>query len=105
MNDALQGDAAGSAVTYTIKVLSTQPGEGGRELRTVLFRRTSGGESIEISAETDAPNLFARLPDFLDAAMEIQRSRRSAQRPESALPSGFAEESRLLRWLTDGAEA
>jgi hypothetical protein len=91
-------------VTYTIQVLSSEPGAGGRELRTVLFRRTSSDESIEISAETDAPNLLAKLPDLLDAALEIQRALWPAQRTVSKLSSSFfpllAEESRLVRLLT-----
>src|SRR5256885_1297068 len=94
MNEALRRDAASAAVTYTIKVLPTQPGEDGKALRKVLFRRTEGGQSIEISAETDAPNLFAHLPHFLDAAMELQRSRG----PGRSAPCGrAAEESRRLR--------
>jgi hypothetical protein len=95
------------AVTYTIKVLSSLPADDGKEVRTVLFSRTSPGESIEISAETDAPNLLARLPDFLDAAMELQRSLWPAQRTISRLSSSFfpslAEESRRVRWLAEGA--
>jgi hypothetical protein len=102
MKQAVRRDAAGAAVTYTIKVLSTHPGEDGKALRRVLFRRTEGAESIEISAETDAPNLFAHLPDFLDAAMAVQRSLGSAPR---APCTRAAEESRRLRWLTEGAEA
>lgn len=93
-------------VTYTIKVLSTATGADGRELRRVLFSRTESGETIEISAETDAPNLLLRLPDFLDAAMDIQRSLWPAQRTISRLPSSYfprlADESRLVRWLTEG---
>jgi hypothetical protein len=102
MKQALRSDAAGAAVTYTIKVLSTHEGEDGRALRRVLFRRTQGGESIEIRAETDAPNLFAHLPDFLDAAMELQRTL-GPGRPAPGARS--EEESRRLRWLTAGAEA
>jgi len=105
--DPIPQDTAGGAVTYTIKVLSSVPGEDGHEARRVLFSRTSLGETIEISAETDARNLLAKLPDFLDAAMEIQRSLWPAQRTISRLPSSFfprlADESRLLRWLADGA--
>jgi hypothetical protein len=91
-------------VTYSIRVISSEPAPDGRVVRTVLFRRTSRGESIEMSAETDADNLLAKLPDFLDAAMDLSRSLWPAQRAISRLPSGFfprfAEESRRLRWLT-----
>jgi hypothetical protein len=94
-------------VTYTIRVLSTEKKDDGREVKTVLFSRTSNGETIEISAETDSPNLLAKLPDLLDAAMDLQRSLWPAQRTISRLPSSFfpklAEESRLLRHLTDTA--
>ena len=90
--------------TFTIRVLGSHRRENGREIRTVLFSRTSHGETIEISAETDSPNLVAKLPDFLDAAMDLQR--KLAQRRSSSLPSSFfprfADESRLLRFLTDG---
>ena len=118
MNQALSSDVRrvgplpreaplADAITYTIKVLSSAPAADGREVRTVLFSRTSQGETIEISAETDAQNLLAKLPDFLDAAMEIQRSLWPAQRTISQLPSShfprLAEESRLLRFLADGA--
>jgi hypothetical protein len=117
MNDARESDvrevaevapeAAKGAVTYTIKVLSTERAEGRGGLRTVLFRRVSAGESIEISAETDAENLLAKLPDFLDAALEMQRALWPAQRTVSRLSSSFfprfAEESRLIRWLTERA--
>ncbi len=93
-------------VTYTIKVLSDGAGEDAGGMRTVLFRRTSAGESIEISAETDAPNLLAKLPDLLEAALSIQRALWPAQRTISGLRSGFfprlAEESRRVRWLTEG---
>ncbi len=93
-------------VTYTIKVLSTARGAHGEALRTVLFQRTSPGESIEISAETDAPNLLAKLPDLLEAALDLQRALWPAQRTVSRLPASFfpllAEESRLVRWLTQG---
>ena len=99
MKQAVRSDAGGAAVTYTIKVLSTEPAEDGKHLRRVLFRRTAGGESIEISAETDAPNLFANLPNFLDAAMERQRSLGPARRARAE------EESRRLRWLTEGPAA
>jgi hypothetical protein len=88
-------------VTYTLKVLSGD--DDGR--RTVLFQRQSDRESIEISAETDSPNLLAHLPDLLDAALEIQRSLWPAQRVLARMPSTFfpllAEESRLLRFLTE----
>ena len=104
----LRGGAGDPGVTYTIKVLSSRIGEDGKELRTVLFRRTAGGESVELGAETDAPNLMAHLPELLDAAMEIQRNLgpapRTAGTPASSLFSRFAEESRLLRRLTGGAE-
>jgi hypothetical protein len=93
--------ADAAPVTYTLKVLSGE--DDGR--RTVLFQRRSDRESIEISAETDSPNLLAHLPDLLDAALEIQRSLWPAQRVLARLPSSFfpllAEESRLLRFLTD----
>lgn len=93
-------------VTYTIRVISSVPAGDGRVVRTVLFSRTSRGESIEMSAETDAENLLAKLPDFLDAAMDLSRSLWPAQRAISRLPSSFfprfAEESRRLRWLTEG---
>src|SRR6185295_1430096 len=92
---------------YTLKVLSSDAGDG---LRTVLFRRVSDGEAIEISAETDAENLLAKLPEFLEAALEIQRALWPAQRTVSRLPSSFfprfTEESRRVRRLAvtpDGA--
>ena len=101
------GEVDEGGVTYTIKVISSAAGADGRVVRTVLFSRTSHGESIEMSAETDAPNLLAKLPDFLDAAMDLSRSLWPAQRTISRLPSSFfprfAEEARLLRWLTEGA--
>ncbi len=123
MTQALQGDAGTnprnqpakprsaeaseaplSPVTYTLKVLSTTPDN---ERRTVLFQRLGAGEAIEISAEVDSPNLLARLPEFLDAALEIQKALWPAQRTVSKLPSSFfpriAAESRLLRSLTWGA--
>ncbi len=97
-------EASKSGVTYTLKVLSTTPGE---ERRTVLFQRLGEGEAIEISAEIDSPNLLARLPEFLDAAIEIQKALWPAQRTVSHLPSSFfpriAAESRLLRSLAWGA--
>jgi len=113
MNEAREGDvrevtegaeAPGpGAVTYTIKVLSAER-EGG--VRTVLFRRVSAGETIEFSAETDAVNLLAELPGFVDAALKMQRALRPA--PVSRLPPGFfprfAEESRLIRRLTQRSE-
>lgn len=102
-----RADPHASEVTYTIRVLSTARNDDGREVKTVLFSRTSNGETIEISAETDAQNVLAKLPDLLDAAMELQRSLWPAQRTISRLPSSFfprlAEESRLLRHLTDSA--
>jgi hypothetical protein len=97
-------EASKSSVTYTLKVLSTTPGD---ERRTVLFQRLGEGEAIEISAEIDSPNLLARLPEFLDAALEIQKALWPAQRTVSRLPSSFfpriAAESRLLRSLSWGA--
>jgi hypothetical protein len=73
----------------------------------VLFQRLGEGEAIEISAEIDSPNLLARLPEFLDAAIEIQKALWPAQRTVSRLPSSFfpriAAESRLLRSLAWGA--
>lgn len=97
-------EAPGSSVTYTLKVLSTTPG---KERRTVLFQRLGEREAIEISAEIDSPNLLARLPEFLDAALEIQKALWPAQRTVSKLPSSFfpriAAESRLLRSLAWGA--
>src|SRR4051812_31553596 len=85
-------------VTYTLKVISREgDGASGRGLRTVLFQRISAGEAIEISAETDAPNLLEKLPDFIDAALEIQRALGAAPHHEgAALPGGtpvLAEES------------
>jgi hypothetical protein len=97
--------AAGAEVTYTLKVLSSDAGDG---LRTVLFQRISDGESIEISAQTDAENLLSKLPEFLEAALEIRRALWPAQRTVSRLPSSFfpllTEESGRLRRLCD-AEA
>lgn len=88
-------------MTYTLRVIS-----GERDaLRTVLFQRLTDGESIEISAETDEQNLLAKLPEFLDAALEIQRALWPAQRVLSKVPSSFfpllAEESRLVQSLTE----
>jgi len=98
------GEGSKSSVTYTLKVLSTTPDSA---LRTVLFQRLGEGEAIEISAEIDSPNLLARLPEFLDAAIEIQKALWPAQRTVSRLPSSFfpriAAESRLLRSLAWGA--
>ena len=98
------GEAPVPPVTYTLKVLSTTPDN---ERRTVLFQRLGVSEAIEISAEIDSPNLLARLPEFLDAALEIQKALWPAQRTVSKLPSSFfpriAAESRLLRSLTWGA--
>ena len=93
-------------VTYTIKVLSAARGSGEDARRTVLFRRTMGGESIELSAETCAQNLLAELPFFLEAALEIQRASSPfpPRRPPGSLPHE-AEASRLLRWLTMGETA
>src|SRR4051812_23543647 len=88
-------------VTYTLKVLSpAAPGEP----RTVLFQRIGDGAAIEIRAETDASNLLAKLPDFLEAALDLQRS--VVPPPEdSDLPSGLsarlAEEARRLRYLVE----
>lgn len=92
-------------MTYTLKVISREgDGAAGRGLRTVLFQRISAGEAIEISAETDAPNLLEKLPDFIEAALEIQRALGAAPHHEgAALPGGtpvLAEESRRLRFLT-----
>ena len=100
------GGAPSTPVTYTLKVLSTTPGD---ERRTVLFQRLGAGESIEISAEVDTPNLLARLPEFIDAALEIQKALWPAQRTVSRLSSSFfpriAAESRLLRSLAWGADS
>jgi hypothetical protein len=102
--DETAAEASKSSVTYTLKVLSTTPDDA---RRTVLFQRLGEGEAIEISAEIDSPNLLARLPDFLDAALEIQKALWPAQRTVSSLPSSFfpriAAESRLLRSLSWGA--
>ncbi len=104
--DGQGGIAPAAPVTYAIKVLSQGPGEG---TRTVLFRRTSGGDSIEISAETDARDVFAELPDLLEAALSLQRALWPAQRTVGALPASFfpllAEESRLVRRLFEGSGA
>jgi hypothetical protein len=93
------------SVTYTLKVLSTGRDAQGNPVRTVLFQRASRGEAIEISAETDAPNLLAEIPDLLEAALQIQRALRCPP-PVSRSPllaeEFFAEESRLLRRLTEG---
>ena len=98
------GEGSKSSVMYTLKVLSTTPDSG---LRTVLFQRLGEGEAIEISAEIDSPDLLSRLPEFLDAAIEIQKALWPAQRTVSRLPSSFfpriAAESRLLRSLAWGA--
>jgi hypothetical protein len=100
--DAVSETTNRTAVTYTIKVLS----EGSATRRKVLFRRTSGGQSIEISAETDAPNLLAALPQLLEAALETQRALWPRQQTAANLPAGFfprfADEVRRLRWLTSG---
>jgi hypothetical protein len=90
-------------VTYTLKVVRTGTGDAAR--RTVLFQRRGAGDAIEISAETDAPNLLALLPDLLDAAFSVERAlgRDTEARP-SSFPS-FPEESRLLRRLTEGGGA
>ena len=109
MTDALAGDLPESLpslpdrfgpVTYTLKVVRTGRGDAAR--RTVLFQRRGAGDAIEISAETDAPNLLAQLPDLLDAAFSVERAlgRDTEARP-SSFPS-FPEESRLLRRLTEG---
>jgi hypothetical protein len=99
-------------VTYAIKVLSRlsrEPAEGGGALSTVLFQRTSEGDTIEISAETDAENLLAELPELLDAALSLHRALWPAQRTVGKLPASFfpllAEESRLVRRLTEGGGA
>lgn len=105
-HDLPRGEIAPEATTFTIRVLGSHHRDDGREVRTVLFSRTRDGETIEVSAETDTPNLLARLPEFLDAVMDRQRSLRPAQRALGKLPSSFfprlADESRLLRFLTDG---
>jgi hypothetical protein len=85
-------------VTYRLKVLSAVADENGKEVRTVLFQRTSARDSIEISAETDAPNLLAKLPELLEAALEVQRA---VIHPSSSFPR-LAEESRLVRRLVVG---
>jgi hypothetical protein len=96
-------------VTYTLKVISSA-GEGadGGGLRTVLFQRISDGEAIEISAETDAPNLLSKLPEFVEAALEIQRALGATSHHEETAPPGgtlvLAEESRRLRFLTGDHE-
>lgn len=96
-------DLASPDVTYTFKVLSAGAGEGeaAGAFRTVLFQRISGGEAIEISAETDAPNLFEQLPEFIEAAIEVQRLLGLAQGREGAPLSegaeGIAEQERVLR--------
>ncbi len=115
MNDMPGGDAQGEeesvsettrrrAVVYTIKVLADG---GGGARRTVLFRRTAAGQSIEISAETDAPNLLAMLPELLEAALETQRALWPATPRARRLPEGFfprfADEVRRVRWLTEGS--
>ncbi len=112
MTDALAGDLPESLpslsaspdrfgpVTYTLKVVRT--GRGNAARRTVLFQRRGAGDAIEISAETDAPNLLAQLPDLLDAAFSVERALgRDAEARPSSFPS-FPEESRLLRRLTEG---
>ena len=103
---ARDGEGALGPVTYAIKVLSQGPGEDGRATRTVLFRRTSGGDSIEISAETEGHDLLARLPDLIEAALSLQRALWPAQRTVGALPASFfpliAEEARLVRRLVEG---
>jgi hypothetical protein len=110
MNDRLEGEAqqeedavsettSRAAATYTIKVLSDGTGAGGEGRRTVLFRRTSGGSSIEITVETDAPNLLAMLPELLERALETQRALWPARR---AFFVRFAAEVRRVRWLTAG---
>src|SRR5262249_13544029 len=86
---------------YTIKVLESRgedAAEGG--MRTVLFQRISEGEVIEISAETDAPNLFAKLPELVEAALEIQRA---VEAPGGA--PALAEEARRLRFLAGQDDA
>lgn len=97
-------------VTYTFKVLSTGSGESeaAGALRTVLFQRIRGGEAIEISAETDAPNLFEQLPEFIEAAIEVQRLLGLAQGHEEApLSEGaeLAEHERVLRLFNSDHDA
>ncbi len=82
-------------VVYTFKVLSRAAGGGPR---MVLFQRFGDGESIEICAETCAPNLLATLPDFLDAALDVRRSIRKHasldRAAEDRLTARLAEEGR-----------
>jgi hypothetical protein len=93
------------SVTYTLKVLSARRDAEGNPVRTVLFQRASAGEAIEISAETDAPNLLAEIPELLEAALQIQRTLRLESGGVSPLASVvpvLAEESRLVRRLAEG---
>jgi hypothetical protein len=97
MTDVREGDLPSfGPVTYTLKVVHT--GEGDAARRTVVFQRRTAGDAIEISAETEAPNLLALFPDLLDAAFSAQRALADVPSP---FPS-FPEESRLLRRLTGG---
>ena len=95
-------DLPSTDVTYTFKVLSTAEGERGTgALRTVLFQRISGGEAIEIRAETSAEDLFAELPAFIEAALEVQRAlgpgRRRDGEPSQEGALTRREQERILR--------
>jgi len=96
-------------VTYTLKVISQEEGAPAGGLRTVLFQRISEGEAIEISAETDAPNLLLKLPEFVEAALEVQRASLATPHHEGTRLVGgtqvLTEESRLLRFLTGDEDA
>jgi hypothetical protein len=48
-------------VVQTIRVLEEGRREDGKEIRSVLFSRSSDGGVIEIRAETDTPNLLAGM--------------------------------------------
>jgi len=105
--DAVFDTPVSEAVTYTIKVLSDVIGPGGEAHRRVLFQRTEAGRTIELCAETDAVNLLAALPDFLEAALETQRALWPAQPATACAPAArffprFAEELRRIRWLARG---
>jgi hypothetical protein len=89
--DAVSEITSRPAVTYTMKEL--EDGVGGVARRTILFRRTSAGQSIEIRTETDAPNLLAMLPALLESALKAHQALRFAR---------FADEVRRVRWLTEG---
>jgi hypothetical protein len=104
-------DLPSPEVTYTFKVLSTAADEGGAggALRTVLFQRISGGEAIEISAETYAENLFEQLPAFIEAAIEVQRVLGPANGRDGALllegAPTRAEQERVLRLFNGDRDA